>query len=448
MLKHLRNPSRLSSKKLSLSKLHPMGKILFILLFISLGVNAQNVDTTQQIVKGRRNTFAQEFKPYVIVISADGFRYDYKDIYNAENLMKLSKKGVRAESMIPSYPSVTFPNHYTIATGMYPSHHGLVYNQYFDRERNATYNMGDRKAVEDGSWYHGIPLWVLAEQQGLLSASYHFVGTEAPIENTYATYWYKFADNIDIDRRIATVVNWLELPEAERPHLIMFYMSNTDHAGHTYGPGTTQTRDAVKFVDESIGKLNAAVSKLGLPVNFIFLADHGMAAVDTVFRMDIAAKVDTSRFITRGGGTSLHIYAKDKKDIEDMYQTLKKEAVDYDVYKKADIPAKWHYSTSDDKYNRIGDIFVVPHFPKVISSGNRRISPGAHGFDPEIKEMHATFLAWGPAFKKKQRIPSFENVNVYPLVCQILGLTYSHDIDGKIEVLGPILKKKKSANAR
>lgn len=409
-------------------------------LFLGFTLSASAQDTTQQVVPGRLNTPAQQKKPYLILISADGFRYDYADKYEARNLKALRASGVQAQSMQPSYPSVTFPNHYSVATGLYPSHHGLVYNQFYDRGRQATYNMGDRKAVEDGTWYGGLPIWALAELQGMVSASYHFVGTEAPIKGIYPTYWYYFKDAIPIDSRIATVVNWLKLPEEKRPHLITFYMSNADHAGHTYGPETEQTRDAVQFVDAAVGKLQEEVGKLGLPVNFIFLADHGMATVDTVFRMDLVSTIDTAKYIARGGGTSLHLYAKKPADIQPLYQQLKAGAGDYEVYLRAEIPAAWHYSTADDYLNRIGDILVVPRYPKVMSLTGRRISPGAHGFDPAIREMHASFYAWGPAFKKGLTLPVFENVHVYPLMCRILGLTYTHSIDGKAEVLEAALK--------
>lgn len=409
-----------------------------MLFIVGLQLTAQ--DTAQRITPGRKNTLSQQQKPYLILISADGFRYDYFQKYQAKNLQQLSAAGVRASSMRPSFPSVTFPNHYTVATGLYPSHHGIVYNQFYDRNRKEGYNMGDRKAVEDGTWYGGIPLWVLAEKQGMISASYHFVGTEAAIQNTYPTYWYKYADRLDIDKRIGTVINWLKLPEEERPHLITFYFSDADHAGHEFGPDALQTRDAVQFIDASIGKLQEAVAKLGLPVNFIFLADHGMAAVETVNRVDFSGKIDTSSFVIKGGGTSLHLYAKNNATIQPMYAKLKTEAIDYDVYLRNEVPAKWHYNSTDDRLQRIGDILVVPHFPLTITSAGRKIAAGAHGFDPDNKLMHASFFAWGPAFKKGLEIPTFDNVHVYPMVCQLLGLTYTHEIDGRPEVLSTILK--------
>jgi predicted AlkP superfamily pyrophosphatase or phosphodiesterase len=418
-----------------------MIKLIFSFLLLIFCLGAAGQDTIQQKVAGRKNALTQQDKPYVILISADGFRYDYVTKYGAQNLIKLRKAGVKAKSMLSSYPSVTFPNHYTIATGLYPSHHGLVYNQFYDRNKKESYSMNNPKAVGDGSWYGGTPLWVLAEQQGMLSASYHFVGTEAPVKQTYPSYWYKFDDKTDVNYRIDKVVEWLKLPVETRPHFISFYMSNVDHEGHSYGPESVETAHAVQFVDKAVQSLVDKVSKLNLPVNFVFVSDHGMASVDTVTRINIASMIDTSLFIIRGGGTSLHLYAKDSTKILPTYQLLKSKEKDFTVYLRNDIPAKWNYATKDDKYNRIGDMLVVPTFPKVLSSWRGRISPGAHGFDPAIKEMHASFYAWGPQIKKGKTIPTFENVHIYPFIASILGLTYTESIDGNPKVLQQILKK-------
>ncbi|MBC7850874.1 MAG: alkaline phosphatase family protein [Chitinophagaceae bacterium] len=409
----------------------------FLLLAYCVG---RSQDTVQHVQEGRRNSPAHLNSPYVILISIDGFRYDYADRYNATNIIRLRNSGVQATSMIPSFPSVTFPNHYTIATGLYPSHHGLVYNQFYDRERKATYNMSDRKAVEDGTWYGGTPLWVLAEKNGMLSASYHFVGSEAAIQQTYPTYWYKYSEGKNIDFRIQKLVDWLKLPEDRRPHLITFYMSEVDDAGHNFGPDTKQTGQAVLYIDDVMRKLTARIDSLGLPVNYIFLADHGMAQVDTVTRINIRAMIDTAQFIIRGGGTSLQLYAKNAQSIQSTYDQLKAKEKDFIVYKREDIPRAWHFNKSDDSLNRIGDLFIVPVYPKVLSSWSGKISPGAHGYDPVMKEMHATFYAWGPQIKKGRRINSFENIHVYPAVCRLLGLPVPTNIDGKKKVLRKIFK--------
>lgn len=415
-----------------------MAKLISLLLLIVFNFQLAAQDTTQQIVAGRKNDPQHFQKPYVILISADGFRYDYADKYLAPNLRRFRRKGVQAGSMLPSFPSVTFPNHYTLATGLYPSHHGLIYNQFYDRQKQQTYAVGNRAVVEDGSWYGGTPLWVLAEKNRMLSASYHFVGTEAPIQNYYPTYWYRYNETTDIHFRISKVVEWLQLPEDRRPHFISFYFPEVDHAGHLFGPESKQTADAVAYVDKYTGELVKKVTALGLPVNFVFVSDHGMGAVDTVTRINIAAMVDTSRFIIRGGNVILHLYAKDSSAIQPTYAALKQKENGFRVYLPDETPAEWHYRKSDDHFGRFGDIIVVPEYPKVLSSYTGGISPGAHGFDPAIREMHASFYAWGPQIKKRKRIASFENVHVYPFICRILGLTPPAEIDGDGNVLEAI----------
>jgi predicted AlkP superfamily pyrophosphatase or phosphodiesterase len=398
-------------------------------------------DTIQHIVPNRINHRNQQQKPYVILISADGFRADFKDKFHAKNLIKLSENGVAADYMLSSFPSLTFPNHYSIVTGLYPSHHGLVDNSFYDTQRKENYSMGNKKAVADGSWYGGTPLWVLAEQQQMLSASFYWVASESDIQGTLPTYYYNYNEKIDIDTRIKTVKNWLQLPEEKRPHIITFYFPEVDHEAHTYGPDTKQTEDAVHFVDKSIGKLVETVDSLQLPVNFVFVSDHGMTTVEYEHPMLLPASIDPEKFIIPRGDALLHLYAKDPKDILPTYKALKKEAKDFDVYLAKDIPKRWHYGKKEDVFNRIGDLLLVPHLPKVFGITGKATTPGKHGFDPAIVDMHASFLAWGPAFKKQRKIKAFENVNVYPMIAEILGLKYKHTTDGKIKILEPILAK-------
>lgn len=415
--------------------------LMFVLLALSNLVGAQQtpVDTTQRVNKQNKNSIAQQKKPYVILISADGFRYDYAEKYNATHLLELSKNGVQAASMIPSYPSVTFPNHYTIATGLYPSHHGLVNNTFYDKVKKDKYSMGAKDKVRDGSWYGGTPLWVLAEQQQLLAANMFWVGSEAAVKDVRSTYYYDYSEQIKVGQRIQAVKEWLSLPEDRRPHFITFYVSEPDHAGHSFGPEAKETERAVKMVDSIVFQLTEAVKTTGLPVNFVFVSDHGMTSVDRENPIPMPAAIDPEKFIIPSSGTMVDIQAKDKADIMPLYNELKKTAKDYDVYLKADVPAELHYSAKDDRMDRIGDIILLPHWPKVFS--NRKPGAGYHGFEPlKVKDMHATFMAWGPAFKKNTKIPSFENVNVYPMIAQILGLKITEEIDGKKEVLQNILK--------
>jgi hypothetical protein len=398
------------------------------------------VDTAQQIVKGRTNIAAQMNKPYVILISADGFRADFNELYEAKNLNALAKTGVHAKFMTPSYPSVTFPNHYSIVTGLYPAHHGLVDNSYIDLATGSFYNMGNKKMVAEGKWYGGTPIWVLAEQQKMISASFYWVASEADIQGIKPTYHYVYNEKIDIATRIKAVKDWLSLPEAQRPHLITFYFPQVDHDAHEYGPNDAHVGNAVQFVDSSINALQKELASLSLPINYIFVSDHGMAKVDNINTLPLPSAIDTAYFTVPYGDTQLHLYAKDKSKIETTYQALKLDT-SVTVYKLDETPAYWHYTSRDDRYNRLGDLIVIPHFPKVFNLSKRKTSIGKHGFDNHLVEMRASFSAWGPAFKNGLTIDGFENVNVFPLVAHILGLQYDEkSIDGKFDVLRPILK--------
>lgn len=415
--------------------------LIFISFLLCSYMIWAQADTTQKIIQGRKNSPAQQQKPYVILISGDGFRYDYAEKYQATSLLALSGQGVRAASMIPSYPSLTFPNHYTIVTGLYPSHHGLVNNYFYDRNRNESYSMRNSKTVQDGSWYGGTPLWVLAEQQQMLTASFYWVGSEANIKGVFPTYYYNYNEAIPIDRRIQIIINWLQLPPEKRPHLITFYFPEVDHQGHSFGPDAPETAAAVRWLDSSIQKLTDAIKTTGLRVNFIFVSDHGMTKIDTDRTLSVPAAVDTTQFINPRGAELVELYARNKADIKSTYNKLKKEEKGFTTYLRANMPLRLHYGRKDDVLNRIGDIILMPVWPQVFNFSTRKPNPGAHGYDPAlVKDMHATFYAWGPAFKKNLQIPSFENVNVYPVVTKILGLTYKEKIDGTTKLAEKILK--------
>nr|NIM36371.1 alkaline phosphatase family protein [Hydrotalea flava]NIM39226.1 alkaline phosphatase family protein [Hydrotalea flava]NIN04465.1 alkaline phosphatase family protein [Hydrotalea flava]NIN16087.1 alkaline phosphatase family protein [Hydrotalea flava]NIO95152.1 alkaline phosphatase family protein [Hydrotalea flava] len=256
------------------------------------------------------------------------------------------------------------------------------------------------------------------------------------------TYYYIYNDKIGIDERIAVVKNWLQLPPEKRPHFITFYLPEVDHAEHTYGVNSKQTVDAVHFVDEAIAKLTTAIASLNLPVNYIFLSDHGMADVDVNNTLPLPSAIDTNNFIIPRSNMLLHLYAKNRAAILATYQKLKIQEKGFSVYLANEIPERWHYNQSNDYFNRVGDILLVPHYPKVFNLGSGKITPGKHGYDNDMPEMRATFYAWGSAFKKHYTIRGFENIHVYPLIAKMLGLQYQSDaIDGQLKVLAPILKQ-------
>ena len=414
--------------------------LLFVSFFVAFGQQLLAQDPAQQIEQGRVNAPAQISKPYIIYISADGFRYDFADKYQAKNLLALREKGVKAVSLKPSFPSVTFSNHYTLATGMYPSHHGIVNNSFYDPAKQQLYAKTDPSAVKDSTWYGGVPIWVLAEQQQMLSAAFYWLGSETAVQGIRPTYWYPFGNKIPMDVRLKAVKDWLSLPEEKRPHLINFYFPEVDVAGHHFGVNAKETAEAVKLIDDCVGQMVQLTKEAGLAVNFVFVSDHGMTEVDNKNTLALPTVIDKEKFIVPNGDALIQIYAKDKKDVKPLYKQLKKEAVDYDVYLTTKMPKQWYYRAKDNKEGRVGDIILIPHLPKIFNLTGKPTTVGKHGFDNDMPDMQAVFYAWGPAFKEGLEVKPFENVHIYPLLAKILGLQYQHQIDGDVKVLEPILK--------
>lgn len=421
-----------------------MKKIILSILSVvalstSVTTNAQETEK-QIVVENRTNDIKQQDKPYVILISADGFRNDYAKKYDAKNLLALSATGVTSEAMNPSFPSITFPNHYTLVTGLTPPHHGLVGNSMYNRETGERYSLGNKKAVTNPNWYGGTPIWNLAEENKMLSACYYWPGSEAPINNIYPTYSYAYSEKSPIDYRIQQVVDWLELPAEKRPHIITFYFPEVDHAGHSFGPDSKETEEAVHFVDESVKKLNDAVTKTGLNVNFVFVSDHGMTRIDDKNPLKLPIKIDDNKVKVVSNGNYVSLFVENEKDINTIYKQIKAVKTDkYDVYKATDVPAKYKFSKKDDYHNRIGDIILIAHAPNYFS--NNTPPKGSHGFFvEETPEMKATFYAWGPNFKSGKEIKTFSNTEVYPMLAKLLGLQIQGKIDGTDQLANEILK--------
>ncbi len=391
------------------------------------------------------NAPQQLSKPYVILVSLDGFRYDYAKRYHAEHLLALAADGASApDGMLPSYPSITFPNHYSIVTGLYPEHHGIVANSFYDPARKETYSYHDSKTVGDGTWYGGTPLWVLAELQGMRSASFFWMGSEADIQGVRPTYYLKFDARSPNPKRVEQALAWLRLPPEQRPHLITLYFSDTDSAGHRFGPDSPQVADAVHELDGEIGKLVDGLKEIKLPVDLIVLADHGMVKVDGDPIHLGQYGFSPSWFAPIVG---LGLYPKSDADAEKAYETMRGKSDKFAVYRRVSVPAYLHF----DSNPREGDPVLVPNGPYFLSTDTDPDNPehpiGAHGFEAtRMPEMKALFVAAGPDIRRGGVLEPFENVNVYPLVARILGLDITTlktgPIDGKIDVLAGIIQTK------
>ncbi|WP_192346316.1 ectonucleotide pyrophosphatase/phosphodiesterase [Algoriphagus sp. Y33] len=392
---------------------------------------------------------AESKEPIVILISLDGFRYDYVDRFQPENLKRFIAEGVEAESMMPSFPSKTFPNHYTIATGLKPEHHGLVDNSFYDPEKELTYGIGKKELVQDGSWYGGTPLWVLAEQNDMVAASYFFVGSEADIQGIRPSYYYPYDGSVSNMTRVSEVFKWLELPEAERPRLITMYFSDMDDIGHAYGPSNDALLEPrLRKLDHELGALFEGLKSYDLDINVIIVSDHGMTdiPIDNFLNLTILTK-DVPGSVVNNGALA-HVYLENKKDKRKVIKSLENAGFPVHI---TDVDHKENYQDLMYK-DRIGDILIIPDMGYYLATGpavtltKRRAKSmgttvfGEHGFSPAYKEMHAIFYANGPAFKSGLKIETFQNVHVYPMICKILGLPIPDDIDGKLEVLALILK--------
>ncbi len=278
----------------------------------------------------------------------------------------------------------------------------------------------------------------------MISASFYWVGSEAATKGVRPTYYYTFNNGIDITTRLSVVKNWLTLPEDKRPHLITFYLPQVDHEEHNHGPVSKEAGDAVHLVDDCIGRMVRMTDSLHLPVNYIFVSDHGMAQIDTTgTALSLPSIIDTSKFVMAGSNIIMHLYAKNKSDVNAAYKALQQHTDNYNVYLAAETPARWHYSAQDDRYNRLGNIIMAAKYPKVMHFDNMIFGPGnhgAHGYDNDLPDLQATFYAWGPAFKQHIQIQPFDNVDVYPLIAKILGLRIDEKIDGNLDRLGAVLK--------
>jgi len=250
--------------------------LFLVLVLAAVACRGQSIAPVIEVANPP-NAAAQLSKPYVVLVSLDGFRYDYAKRYGAKRLLELAARGASAPNgMIPVFPSLTFPNHYTLVTGLYPEHHGIVANSFYDPARKERYSFSDSKTNGDGSWYGGTPLWALAEQQGMRSASFFWPGSEAEIQGKRPSYYMRYDDKFPDETRVEQILAWLRLPPEKRPHFITLYYSNVDHAGHVFGPDAPETGEAVRHVDGLLGKLADGIATLGLAVDLIVVSDHGM----------------------------------------------------------------------------------------------------------------------------------------------------------------------------
>ena len=366
---------------------------------------------------------------YVILISFDGFRYDYTDRVETPNFDYLEKWGVKAKSLKPIFPSFTFPNHYSIATGCYANKHGILGNEF--KTGLGRYSYKNKNTVQDAKWYGAEPIWVTAEKNGIITATYFWVGSEAPIGGYYPTYYKNYQNGVDPKNKIDQAMNWLELPINERPRLICLYFNEPDHAGHVFGANSKEVNEKIKESDNILGYLLRSLTKLDIynRTNILIVSDHGMVDVskERVINIDdfnISGIID-------GKGPVMNVITQDESIItipnEKVVSSLKNNNLNYNnpIYDFLLIADEgWMMYTNDHLEEYDGKLPIK----------------GMHGYNPDNMNMHAIFYAYGPRFKKAMEIDTFELIHIYPILCELLEISPYKDIDGRLEVLKPILK--------
>jgi len=374
--------------------------------------------------------WSAEGDPILILISFDGFRWDYDSRFPAPNLHALARRGVRAKEMIPSFPVLTFPNHYTIVTGLYPEHHGIVGNNIVEPGYPVKFTMSNDDAVRDGRWWGGEPLWVTAERQGRRSAAMFWPGTEAEIRGVRPSYYRAFDGKLPASARTAQVLEWLALPQGQRPSFITLYFDDVDHAGHDHGPDSVELRRAVATLDRALGTLAAGVRRLGLDAQttLIVTSDHGMAPVSESRSILLDDYIDVSTVDVIESGGFLALAPRQGVELMPLYQRLRNAHPRLRVYTRDEVPSRLHYSNNP----RIAPIIGIPDTGWTVATRaarQRRHDDGrapqaaTHGFDPADTIMHAIFVAAGPELRRGLVVEPFENVDLYNFMCAVLRIT-------------------------
>ncbi|WP_241656418.1 ectonucleotide pyrophosphatase/phosphodiesterase [Sphingomonas oligophenolica] len=385
--------------------------------------------------------------PVTILVSVDGFRPDYLDRGVTPRLSALASGGVSA-SMEPSFPSKTFPNHWTIVTGLYPDHHGITANKMDDPARpDETFTM----ASDEPYWWSAAePIWVTAEKAGIRTATMFWPGSNVAWGGMRAQNWpnditggvrpedwQQFNQAVTGDQRVDAVIDWLRRPAATRPRFVTLYFDTVDTAGHRYGPAAPETTHAVAGVDAEIGRLVDGLATLGQPANLVIVADHGMAATSTARTVALDTVADPADYRIEEAGPYAGLYPVAGHEAA-FAKAILGTHPHMTCWRKDAIPARFHYGTNP----RIPPYFcladdgwtIAATAPKKAETG------GQHGYDNHAANMRALFIAHGPAFATDKRLPTFENVDVAPLLRDLLRLPADTRLDGSDAPFRGILK--------
>ena len=384
---------------------------------------------------------AQAPQATVILVSLDGWRWDYHTKAPVPALRGLMARGVRAAGLIPSFPTKTFPNHYTLVTGLYPGHHGVVGNAMRDPRTGRTFSMSDRAEVADAMWWGGDPIWNAVQRAGGRAAALFWPGSEAPIGGLRPTYWEPYEHQRPNEQRVDQVLAWLDVPSRERPSFLTLYLSDVDSAGHAFGPDSIELTRAVERVDAALGRLVRGLDRLGLlnQVNLVVTADHGMAETSRLRVVIVDDLVPGADGDVVDLNPTLGVWPRPGRE-EALYRRLAAAHPRLNVYRRRETPQHWHFRDHERVPPIVGvmdegwSIVRRDSVSALFARSPRRVG-GNHGYDPALRSMQGLFVAAGPAFRAGATVPPFENVHVYAAMCLVLGITPArHDGDPAVAV--------------
>lgn len=422
-------------------------KILFRLLLCSLAAFSFGCATQRPAATPAIAAAAGKPAP-VLLISIDGYRHDYMQRGLSPTLAMLARGGVQAASMQPAFPSLTFPNHYTLVTGLTPDHHGVVNNTMFDPQLGK-FSLSSRKAISDGRWWaEGTPIWETADQHGLRTATMFWPGSEADIHGHRPDHWLAYDGAVTPAQRVDQVLAWLDLPVAERPSFLTLYFDGVDHAGHVYGPDTPQVNEALRETDAALAQLVSGLKQRGLfeRINLIVVSDHGMATVPEAnnVMIDTLIPLDQVHAVSLGilaGFNPKSDSAGDRAAFRQIEQTLEQPQAHMQCWDKTRVPARLAYGHNA----RVPQLLCLANVHWRITTTDYaakrkgRVSLGEHGFDNAEPLMQAIFVAHGPAFRVGAKVPAFPNLDVYPLMTHLLGIPAAAN-DGSYDAVKGMLK--------
>ncbi len=375
------------------------------------------------VIAGSAQTVAS---PIVVLISFDGWRWDYIDRANVPHLRALAARGVRADGLISAFPSKTFPNHYSLVTGLYPERHGIVSNVIADPGFPQRFTMTS-KTAKAARWWGGEPLWNTAILQGRRAAAMFWPGSEAPIGGLRPTYWKPYDEAMSNASRVAQVLKWLALPADRQPAFITLYFSDVDTSGHVHGPDSAEVMQAAARLDRMLGELIDGAGRLNLMdrLNVVVVSDHGMSQLSDRRIIYLEDYIDLSTVDVTDWSPNLGLTPR-SGSVDAVYAALKGKHPSLAIYKREETPVHLHYRNSP----RIPPILGLAQDGWTITTRGMalatrvvgRANGGAHGYDPTLKSMHGLFVAAGPHVREGVRAPAFELIHVYNFLCALLEL--------------------------